>query len=63
MNLGLVATVAAIAAFTALEALLSGVHHWPGSVAVFGVLGCVAIVAVAKALGAAGLKRPESVDE
>jgi len=63
MSRALVATAVAASAFSVLEALLPGVHHAPGSMAVFGVVGCVAIVVVAKALGAAGLKRAESPDE
>ena len=62
MTSALVTTVVVIAAFTALEALLPGVHHAPGSLAAYGVVGCVAIVLVAKALGAL-LKRPESDGE
>jgi hypothetical protein len=62
MTRALVATAVAVAAFSALEALLP-VHHAPGSLAAFGVLGCLAIVVVAKALGAAGLERPDSSDE
>jgi hypothetical protein len=62
MKAVLVATAVAIAVFTALEALLPGVHHVPGSLAAYGMAGCVAIVLVAKALGA-GLKRPESAGE
>jgi hypothetical protein len=63
MNRTLVATAAAIAAFTTLEALLPAVHHGPGGLAAFGAAGCLALVLVARGLAAAGLTRPESADE
>jgi len=37
--------------------------HPPGAAALAGALGCVAIVLVSKALGAAWLQRPEDEDE
>jgi hypothetical protein len=54
---------AALVTFTVLEAVLPGVHHVPGAFAAFGVGGCLALVLVANALGAAGLSRPEPPDE
>ncbi|RPH76819.1 MAG: hypothetical protein EHM88_18935 [Candidatus Rokuibacteriota bacterium] len=54
---------AVIASLTALEALLPGVQHVAGSLAAFGLAGCVAIVLVAELLDWAGLTRPESPDE
>jgi len=63
VNHALLAAAVAIATFTALEALLPGVHHAPGSLAAYGVAGCVAIVLVAELLDWVGLTRPESPDE
>jgi hypothetical protein len=38
-------------------------HRLPAFDLLFGFLGCVAIVVVSKALGKAGLRRPERKDE
>ena len=38
-------------------------HHTPGFDLLYGFAGCAVIVIVSKALGKAGLQRPERVDE
>ncbi len=38
-------------------------HHTPGFDLLYGFAGCAVIVIVSKALGKAGLQRPEHVDE
>jgi hypothetical protein len=50
---------AAILALAALEAVAGGGLLPPGGAALFGLLGCAAIVVGSKALGRAGLQRPE----
>ena len=56
--------VLTIAILLGLELALPVRGHWPvGMSAAFGLLGCVAIVGVAKGLRRLGLQRPEATDE
>jgi hypothetical protein len=63
MSRTLIAVLGVIAALTALEVLLPGVHHVPGTLAAFGLVGAAVIVGVTEILDWAGLTRPESPDE
>lgn len=38
-------------------------HHLPGLNAVIGLVSCIVVVLASKALGAAGLQRPEEPDD
>jgi hypothetical protein len=53
-----------LALFVVVEVVLHASHGVPpGTWAVFGVIGCAALIVVSKSLGAAGLQRPEPSDE
>ena len=56
--------VLTIAILLGLELALPARGQWPvGTSAAFGLLGCAAIVGVAKGLCRLGLQRPEATDE
>jgi hypothetical protein len=69
MSKGRGAAVVVIAAVTVSLDLLAHPHgetwwhHAPGFDLVFGFVGCAVIVLVSKALGKAGLQRPERGDD
>ncbi len=59
------AVLTALAAALALGEMVAAASGQvpPGTFAVYGFLGCVAIVVVSKWLGKAGLQRPEPADD
>lgn len=65
MTATLIASVAVTVLAALAEVLLGAAPHGlpPGATGAFGLAGCVAIVAVAKALGKRWLQRPEPPDE
>lgn len=64
MTSALAASVALTLGLAAVEALLRGDGHLPpGTVGLFGIVGCVAIVLAAKRLGKAWLQRREPPDD
>ena len=53
-----------VVALVALEVVLPLRGHWPpGTAVAFGLVGCAAIVGIAKGLAALGLQRPAATDE
>jgi hypothetical protein len=66
MSAPVTALLALCAALTIADILLGAAAHLdlpPGTWALFGAVGCAAIVVVSKALGKAGLQRPERSDD
>lgn len=57
--------LAGLLALLVVVDVVRGASHGvpPGTWAVFGALGCAALIVVSKSLGAAGLQRPEPSDE
>lgn len=60
--IALAVSLAAELLFPAADPSLPWWHRMPGFHALYGLAGCAVIVAVSKALGKAGLQRPEDED-